>query len=90
MLTEDEASGVRRLCALCAAVLLAHQKKLMLILSLFSFKLELLADLVKLDNHFLYINFSLLFYSILNPGLHSIILCTLTDFIVRVVGELRS
>lgn len=89
MLTQDEASGVRRRhCAPCAAVCLAYPKNPMLFLSLFSFKLEFLADLLKLDHHFLYINLSLLFYSILNPGLHSVILCTLIDFIVRVVGEL--
>lgn len=83
-LTQDEASGVRRWWALLSA----YHKNLMLILSLSSFKLEFLSDLLKLDNHFLHINLSLLCYSIFYPGLHSVSLCTLTDFIVRFVGEL--
>lgn len=63
MFTQDEASGIGgRLRALHSSVCLAYHNNLMLILSLFSFKLEFLADLLKLDNHFLYINLSLLFY----------------------------
>jgi len=66
ILTQGEASGVRRkLGTLHAAVCLPYTEYLMLVLSLFSFKSEFLVDFLGLDDLFVYINLSLLFYSIL-------------------------